>query len=271
MQTTAGASGRREAREDDRDDLGGKAVGEQVLLVADEGSVASLLSAVLVARGYRVTRAPGGEPDLFSLAIGQNAIVFLPARNLLAAELENAEGGGDVKEVLRAAHAPGVHLLVAALPAAPAFDGVVDAIARDGKPYVVARSHGLLEEVAEAIQHDERTLWLPRAGRVDVSRGNALVDAVVGALETDAQGRVIGVPSESFDVAALFAAASDAIGGQVRVRAVAPLVYRMLRPVARCLKRGEPAPLAFADRLLALRVDGMPAAEATVAPSCGRN
>jgi hypothetical protein len=251
MQSMASASERREVREDDRSEVCGNSGAVQVLLVADEGGAASLVEAVLVARGYGVTRAALGDPDLFSRALGRQAIVFVATSNLLSAQLANGSSGGAVHEVLRAARAPGVHLIVAALPAAPSFDGVEDAIAREGKPYVIARTPGLVEEVAETIRHGERTLWLPRTGRVEVSRGSALANAVVSALETEEQGRVVRVPSESFDVAGLFAAASDVIGGPVRVRAVAPLVYRVVRPVARWLKGGEPAPLALADQLLA--------------------
>jgi hypothetical protein len=250
MQATAKASGGRDVRDDEGGELGEHRPDEQVLLVADGGGAASLIEAVLVARGYGVTRAPLSDVDLFSRALGRQAIVFVPTSNLLSAQLADGAGGDAVHDVLRAARAPGVHLIVAALPAAPSFDGIVDAIAREGKPYVIARTPGLMEEVAEMIRH-ERTLWLPRAGRVEVSRGSALASAVVSALETEEQGRVLRVPSESFDLAGLFEAASDVIGGPVRVRAVAPLVYRVVRPVARWLNGGEPAPLALADRLLA--------------------
>jgi hypothetical protein len=253
MQATAteSASERRDVRDDEGDELRENPGDEQVLLVADEGGAASLIEAVLVARGYGVTRAPLSEPDLFSQALGRQAIVFVPTSNLLSAQLANAPSDDAVHAVLRAARAPGVQLLVAALPAASSFDGIVDAIAREGKPYVIARTPGLMEEVAEAIRHGERTLWLPRTGRVEVSRGSALANAMVHALQTEEQGRVVRVPSESFDLAGLFAAASHVIGGPVRVRAVTPLVYRMVRPVARWLNGGEPAPLALADQLLA--------------------
>lgn len=251
MHSMASASEKREVREDDQDEVVGQHRDAPVLLVADAGDTAQLIEAVLVARGYRVTRAPTNDPDLFSRALGQQAIVFLPASNLLSAHLAQHAGGDAVHEVLRAARAPGVGLVVAALPEASSFDGVVDAIAREGKPYVIARSPGLVEEVAETIRHGEQTLWLPRGGSVHASRGSALAEAVVNALETEEQGRVVRVASESYDVAGLFAAASDIIGGQVRVRAVTPVVYRMVRPVARWLKGSEPAPLQFVDQLLA--------------------
>jgi hypothetical protein len=144
-----------------------------------------------------------------------------------------------------------VELLVAALPEAPEFDAMVEAIQRHGKPYAILRTPGLMEEVAQTLEHGEQTLWLPRTGSVRISRAEALAAAVVAALETEDQGRVTAVSSERFDVASLFDAAARDSGGQVRVRAVTPVVYRMLRPVARWLKGGEPRQLAFADQLLA--------------------
>lgn len=256
MQSAASASDRVEGWDDDGDEGAAARRAAPVLLVADAGDTAQLVEAVLVARGYRVTRVSTTEADLFSRALGQEAIVFLPASNLLSAQLAQGAGGEVVHEVLRASRAPGVGLVVAALPEARGFDAIVDAIARSGKPYIVVRTPGLMEEVAETIRHGERTLWLPRAGRIPVSRGSALAEAVVSALESEHQGRVLSVASESFDVAGLFAAASDIIGGQVRVRAVTPLIYRVVRPVARWLKGGEPAPLAIADQLLARQARG---------------
>lgn len=227
--------------------------GQAILLVADEGIAASRLEAALVGQGHTVSRAAPSDPDLFSGALGRQAIVFVPRRNLLTAQLES--GGGleriDVEALLGATRAPGVELLVAALPEAPEFDALVEAIQRHGKPYAIVRTPGLMEEVAQTLEHGEQTLWLPRTGSVRISRADALAAAVVAALETDDQGRVTPVPSESFDVASLFDAAARGSGGQVRVRAVAPSVYRMVRPVARWLKGGEPRPLAFADQLLA--------------------
>jgi len=226
---------------------------QALLLVADEGIGARRLEAALVAQGHSVNRAAPDDADLFSSALGRQAIVFVPCRSLLSAEL-SGEGGVrrvDVEAVLGAARAPGVELLVAALPEAPEFDGLVDAIQRHGKPYVIVRAPGLMEEVAQTLELAEQTLWLPRTGSVRVARADALAAAVVAALDAEDQGRVTPVKSERFDVASLFDAAARSRGGKVRVRAVAPAVYRMLRPVARWLKRGEPAPLAFADQLLA--------------------
>jgi hypothetical protein len=222
-----------------------------VLLVAEDGIAASRVEAALTARGHTVVRASPRGPDLFSSALGQQAIVFVPSRNLLAAQLGNGDGRDPIDETLSATRAPGVELLVVALPHASGFDPMVEAIERHGKPYLILRTPGLLEELAETIRQGEGTLWLPRTGSVRMSRASALADAVAAAIETDEQGRVTLVPSESFDVAGVFDAAARSIGGQVRVHGVSPLVYRMVRPVARWLKGGEPPPLAFADRLLA--------------------
>lgn len=225
---------------------------QAILLVADEGIAASRLEAALVAHGHRVNRATPDDPDLFSRALGKQAIVFLACRDLLSAQLDaGVRERGAVDAALCATRAPGVELLVAALPEAPHFDALVEAIQRHGKPYAIVRAPGLMEEVAQTLEQGERTLWLPRTGAVRVSRAEALADAVVAALDSEDQGRVTPLCSASFDVASLFDAAARSSGGQVRVRAVPPLVYRLVRPIARWLDGAEPAPLAFADQLLA--------------------
>jgi hypothetical protein len=227
--------------------------GERLLLVADAGVAAGLVESTLAARGYEVERASPDDPDLFSHAIGHAAIVALPARNLLSAHLADARGNARLDEVLRASAAPGVQVLVVALPAAAHCDAAVETIARHGKPYVVVRAPGLIEEVAETLRDGKGTLWLPRSGNVRASRGAVLAEALASALTTEEQGRSTELPSEAFDVATLFATASHLVSDvPIRVRPVMPLVYRTVRPVARWLKGSEPPLLELADRLLAL-------------------
>lgn len=224
---------------------------QRILLVAPPGLATSQIEAALAQRGHDVARVSPDDPDLFAHAVGCGAIVFSPERSLLSARLAPAPGAHEhVADVLRAAGAPGVQLLVAVLADGPGFDAAREAIERRGRPYVILRAPGLLEDVSEALRSDAGTLWLPRAGEVHVCRGGALSDAVAEALVTERQGCVVAVPGETFDVARLFATASELAGGQVRVRPVAPLMFRLVRPVARWLRAGEPPPLSLADRLL---------------------
>jgi hypothetical protein len=53
--------------------------------------------------------------------------------------------------------------------------GVVDAIAREGKPCIIARAPGLME-VADTIRQGEEVV-AARTGHVEVSRGSALANA----------------------------------------------------------------------------------------------
>jgi hypothetical protein len=144
-----------------------------------------------------------------------------------------------------------VEALVAVLPATPCLDAVIEAIQRDGKPFVVIRSAALMEEVAEKLGDAESTLWLPRSGKVRIARGSTLAETVAAALTSEEQGRVWEVPSEVFDVAGLFTAASQLARSPVRVRPVLPFLFRIFRPVARWLDGREPAAFTLADRLSA--------------------
>lgn len=222
---------------------------ERVLLVANRGVAADVVEAALTARGYDVARA-SPDAELFSCALGRAVIVYLPAANLLSAHLDSQSGGEHAGEVLAAARAPGVKLLVLALPCGSAHDGIVESVERSGKPFVVLRGTGLLEEVAEALRQGEGTLWLPRTGEVRVSHGSALAEAIALALESEEQGRVKELPAETFDLAGLFAAACGMAGGRIRVRPMAPLIYRAMRPFLRGLQRGEPQLRELADQLL---------------------
>lgn len=237
---------------------GPEATSARVLLVADPGVSSELVESGLRARGYDVARFGTAEPDLSSNALGYRAIVFLPSARWLQEPADVPFDRERIAEVLRASSAPGVELLVAALPVAKPFDAVVDAIERHGRPFIVVRSPGLLEEVAQALTNGQGTLWLPSTGEVVVGRGSALVEALDSALTSDDQGRVLQLASERFDVAGLVAAASSLAGTPVRVRRVAPLVYRTVRPIARWLRGGEPASLALVDQLLAQTAPGMP-------------
>lgn len=221
----------------------------RILLVADAGTATAAAEAAMIARGYGVTRVSAESAELFTSALGHQALMYLPESHLLAPR-GAATADERVREVLRACRAPGVRVLVVGLPAASAFDATLDAVRRDGKPFIVVRAPGLLEEVAEALPTAHDTLWLPRGGAIHVARASAWSEALVDALESDEQGRVRELPAESFDVAGLFAAATELARRDVRVRAVPPLVYRVARPVARWIRGGEPELLAMADRWL---------------------
>jgi hypothetical protein len=137
--------------------------------------------------------------------------------------------------------APGVQRVVAALPEAPGFDGAswTPSPARAGPTSSPA--------------HPGWWSWPTRSAMANGScgcpaRGTSRRRAAArwrtwGALARHRrQGRVVRVPSESFDVAGLFPAAPDVIGGPVRVRAVTPLVYRVFTPSRAHSKAASPRP-----------------------------
>ena len=88
--------------------------------------------------------------DLFTRAFGHHAIVYGPAPCLLDGKLDPSPDVDRMRNVLRAANAPGVALVVVVIPEGDAYQAEIDALRRDGKPYIIVRAPALLEEVANS-------------------------------------------------------------------------------------------------------------------------
>ena len=232
-------------------------VGSKLLLVAPRGLLRQRLSRGLKRQGYQVTRVRPGAEDLFSRALGKQAIVFAGAGNLLDVQLSQAHDAGEalsagahLAEVLRASNAPGVQLLVFLFPL-DGYQSEVAQIRRYGKPYVILRSPALLEEVAEAALSDAPSqLWLPKAGAISATPSSVVLQAISNALITEEQGRETPIVSSRYHLAGLLAAAAATRRQRPVVHAVHPGLYRWARAIARWLSGSEPAALRFADRVL---------------------
>lgn len=232
--------------------------GRKVLLVAPKGQLRRRLARGLERRGYQVTRVKPDTEDLFSRALGKQAIVFAPTGNLLEAQLARENEADEAEststrttEVLRASNAPGVELIVCVLPLSDGYHSVVGQVKRHGKPYVILRAPALLEEVAESALRDAPFhLWLPRSGAMSAAASSTLLEAVSDALVTEQQGRENAVTAGRYHLAGLVEAAAFTRRRRPHVHAVPPLLYRWVRPMARWLRGGEPVAMSFADRVL---------------------
>lgn len=219
MQSTARGSAERSERAWER------AGRPQVLLVADEGAAASAVEALLAARGDGVTGAALGEPGLFAQALGR----WLRRRR-----------GGAVPKALRAARArrPAGRRRVAR-SAGLRWASWTPSPARAGPTSSPAHPGWWSWPTRSAMANGSCGCPAPGTSR----RRAAARWRTWGALARHRrQGRVVRVPSESFDVAGLFPAAPDVIGGPVRVRAVTPLVYRVFTPSRAHSKAASPRP-----------------------------
>lgn len=226
-----------------------------VLLVAPRGPTRLRLCRELRRRGYHVKRT-GPDTDLFLRAFGKQAIVYSPVPSMLSIQLgdESARSSGpaEMDEVLRAANARGVPLIVLLLPTGGDYAAELRALRKSGTPYVVLRVPALFHEVAAvALQPSERHLWLPAAGSIEATSAGALAEAVAEALVTERQGREVTVPSQQLDAAQLLQAAAATLdGAKPLVHRVWPPLYHSLRPMVRWLRGDEPTALEFIDSML---------------------
>jgi hypothetical protein len=99
-----------------------------VLLVADPGPLRAAVEAGLRQAGEDVVVRSPADEDLWLAARGGRAVVYLPGSSLLDANLAPSPSVERVAEVLAAAGAPGVEVLVPVFPDHPGFALELDAV-----------------------------------------------------------------------------------------------------------------------------------------------
>src|SRR5688500_6475324 len=219
-----------------------------VLLVAPRGATRLRLCRELRRHGFCVERT-GPDTDLFRRAFAKQAIVYSPVPSMLATQLGDervrSSGPAAMDEVLKAANARCVPLVVLLLPEGGDYAAELGALRKSGTPYMVLRAPALFHEVAAvALKRNERRLWLPAAGSIVATSVEALAEALAEALVTECQGREVAVPSERLDAAQLLqAAAATLVGARPSVHRVWPALYHTVRPIVRWLRGDEPAAL----------------------------
>ena len=230
-----------------------------MLLIAEEGPLRAAIESELREAGIPTQVAPVDHDDLWLAAKGHEAVVYLPAGSLLDGHLAPTPDPTRMDEVLGAAGAPGVEVVVPVFPLGEAWNAEMDVMKRHGRPYAALRAHPLLEEIAELVPADARTLLLPRVGNAAYCRAATVATAVREAVHTEQQGRVSEVETESSDVAALVQRAAEAMQAPVRVRALWPWLFRLARPLFRWLRRREAQLLEALGRLVPELVEPRPA------------
>ncbi len=222
-----------------------------LIVTETEGPLSVAIGRRLDEQAIACEVAPPDDEDLFEKALEQTALVYLPAPRMLDATPRSRPSTERARAVLAAANAPGVEVVVFVLPDGEGYTEEIDLLQRKGVPYVIVVAPPLLEEVGEDLAVERaRTLWIPRGGGLEVSTVEQAARAVVDAIDCEEQGGAFPVPRETLDAETLFRRAAE-LQGEVRVRGVRPGVFRLVRPIARWVKRGEPAALALCDRLYA--------------------
>jgi len=187
-------------------------------------------------------REPGmlGDPavirDLFKEARGCRAIVYAPEPRLLdvAAGAGAASTSTGIRDVVRAAHAPGIERVVLVAPADPArrsreYEERV--LEEDGVPFTIVRCAPLLDELSDATNlHTARSVWLPRGREVEIATRGALTLTIREALyRDDLCGETVFVPAMRMAVVEAMRRAAAIAGAAVKVHATAPGVSSAMR------------------------------------------
>jgi hypothetical protein len=188
------------------------------------------------------------DDDLVSAACGQEAVVYLAGAGLVDAALSPAPSAERARDALRAAHAPGVSLIVAVLPEGDAYREEIDVIERDGTPYVVVEAPPLLEELAGTL-YDGVTLFVPSEGAVRATDAAGVAAAVRDALVTEEQGRIVSVAVGPLAPKALLRRAAELGSRRVRVISLWKPLYRLARWIGKLFRRRAPVPVVLCERL----------------------
>jgi hypothetical protein len=178
-----------------------------------------------------------GDPvvlrDPFKQARGCRAIVYAPAPRLLDAAAGEIAVTGGIREVVRAAHAPGIERVV--VIASPASFGKEDerVLEEDGVPFAIVRCAALLDELADATNlHTARSVWLPRGRVVELATRCALMATIRSALlRDDLSGSTIAVPALQLDIVEAMRRAAAIAGAAVKVHGTVPGLSSAMRRI----------------------------------------
>ena len=236
----------------------GAALNNRILLVADDSCVARLLAYWLATAGCLVTRASTSDDDLFTKALDHDTVVYLPTKGFLdSRSREDPMIQATNREVLGAANAPGVSLLVTILPANAREDVLEEAIQRSGIPYFIVRTPALIEELrVELADEVPDTVWVPQCDGVAFGEAKALLSVVLRCLRDERQGSILQVPATVTDVPTALRRALPA--GENRVIAVWPPIFQMGRIAARMMRGRDTRDVQVIDTLLANRDESEP-------------
>lgn len=238
---------------DDATPLDPAANSKRVLLVSDDAIAAEHLAAGLASGECIVTQTSSRDDDLFAKALDHDTLIYLPAKSFLhPPRLEGPRVEEEVRAVLGAANAPGVNLLVVALPARVQAEIVEAAVQHSGVPYFIVRSPALIEELRYELAGEvPKTVWAPRCDGAALGQADTLVRAVRGCFVDDRQGRTIELAATLTDIPSALRRVLSIEEG--RVVSVWPPIFRVGRAATRILC-GHDAPYArLIDALLARR------------------
>ena len=179
---------------------------------------------------------PAVTRDLFKVARGCRAIVYAPEPRLLDVAAGEGATSAGIRDVVRAAHAPGVERVVLVASAQPSREDREGreqerVLEEDGVPFTIVRSAPLLDELSDATNlHTARSVWLPRGRSVELATRGALTLTIREALyRDDLCGETVFVPAMRMDVVEAMRRAAAIAGAAVKVHATAPGVSSAMR------------------------------------------
>lgn len=231
-----------------------------VLLVGEQSALRDEIFRACVQRDMPVEVASVDDEDLFLRAMFQRAVIYLPSTTILEGKLHPAPDPERMGDVLAATSAPGVGVLIVALPSAEGYEPELARLRKHGTPYVLWECPVPIEELGEALGREQaRWIWLPLGERIDVSKRTDLVEAVMHGLDTEDQGRLLQVPARHLETTTAFRQAALTARNRVHIRGLRPWLHRLLRPIVRWLRGWEPDALGLYEGLRAVGPNARPA------------
>lgn len=220
-----------------------------ILALCAPGHVASAVREAAELLGEPVRTASVDDPDLFMVALGCRAVVYVAEPRLLDARGDCSPER--MRAVVRASHAPGVERVVVVFPEGDVWREEALLLQKDGVGYTILRTRPLIDELADATNlHAARSVWLPRGKTVDLASRPSLAGAIRDAITRDDWcGATIDVPSERIEIAEAMQRAAAIAGAGVRVHVSSPGVSFAMRKLSLWLGLEPPQLEALCDRL----------------------